>query len=429
MAGVATAWLLEESFDVVLFEAREALGGNARTVEVDVRGLPVAVDLGAQYFHPGPYPTYVRLLERLGLWRRDDPGADGAHQVVSSITVLAPDELLPRFVSPHPPDRLWPLSESWNGPGVSAFLSVAAEGDRLEQPQGGWDVTVEEWLASLDLDVHQREQILLPWIASLYSGDLEQARAYSARSALVFLTRAIGGGAPQAVSYFTLAEGMGAVVERLAAEAARVTLHLAAPVDSIARERQRFRVASREIVEEVDLLVMATPAFVSADLLASIGGAERQRAALSGITFHDAELALHRDPLYAHLDSRYWSLVNAEVRGSSCEASMWLATALPHVDGAAVELWKSWIGRRDRLPSAPVASATFRHMLPTPESLAAQDLLLSRQGEGGIYFAGGATRPYDAQETALLSAIAVARALGVETPRLAALTEAEAPTV
>lgn len=49
MAGVATAWLLDGAERVDLFEARGAIGGNVRGVDVD----GVIIDLGAQYFHPG----------------------------------------------------------------------------------------------------------------------------------------------------------------------------------------------------------------------------------------------------------------------------------------------------------------------------------------------------------------------------------------
>ena len=52
MAGVATAWLLDGTHDVTLFEARETIGGNVRTLSVQAEGRTWAVDMGAQYFHP-----------------------------------------------------------------------------------------------------------------------------------------------------------------------------------------------------------------------------------------------------------------------------------------------------------------------------------------------------------------------------------------
>ena len=65
--------------------------------------------------------------------------------------------------------------------------------------------------------------------------------------------------------------------------------------------------------------------------------------------------------------------------------------------------------------------STYRHLLPTPATIRAQSALRATQGQGGVWFAGGYTRPYDSQETALLSAIDVADAIVGPTARRRAL--------
>jgi predicted NAD/FAD-binding protein len=65
--------------------------------------------------------------------------------------------------------------------------------------------------------------------------------------------------------------------------------------------------------------------------------------------------------------------------------------------------------------------ARFRHMVPTPASLRAQSALLALQGVGDIWFSGGYTRPFDSQETALLSALEVAQGLQMVSARAHAL--------
>jgi monoamine oxidase len=120
MAGMACAWLVDGICDVVLFEGREALGGNVRSLELVVDGHPYVVDAGAQFFHPGPYPTYVQLLELLGLY---PPATGGSHAFPASITVAEPSEATPRFVSPVLPGRAWPLLAPWNRPGIQAFAT------------------------------------------------------------------------------------------------------------------------------------------------------------------------------------------------------------------------------------------------------------------------------------------------------------------
>ena len=54
MAGISLAWLLDGACDVVVLEARDSIGGNVQTVDVDLDGHRLVVDLGAQYFIPVP---------------------------------------------------------------------------------------------------------------------------------------------------------------------------------------------------------------------------------------------------------------------------------------------------------------------------------------------------------------------------------------
>src|SRR5262245_40032472 len=109
MAGVALAWLLDSHYDVTLLEGRAAIGGNVQGVDVEIGGQVYTVDVGAQFFHPGPYPLYTTLLAALGLYPPDPVKPVGARGFSASITLSADAEPFPRFVSPELPDRAWPL--------------------------------------------------------------------------------------------------------------------------------------------------------------------------------------------------------------------------------------------------------------------------------------------------------------------------------
>src|SRR5262245_56557705 len=68
LAGVFLAWLLDGQCDVVLLESQPTLGGNVQTIQLEVEGQIYSVDVGAQYFHPNLYRTYIKLLTTLGLY-------------------------------------------------------------------------------------------------------------------------------------------------------------------------------------------------------------------------------------------------------------------------------------------------------------------------------------------------------------------------
>jgi predicted NAD/FAD-binding protein len=418
MAGVSLAWLLDGKHDVVLLEARDSIGGNVRSAAIDLDGHQFVVDLGAQYFHPGPYPVYATLLRHLGL---DDPAAaaNATHRFPASITLTAASETEPRFVSPVLPERQWPFVTPWNLAGLGAFgIGFIAAGIR-EQLHESWDLSLEHWLSRLLLTGEQRDGMLLAWAASLFSGSIAQTRGLSARAAMIFAAKSLPPNPLDPLIYQVLAPGMIAAIDRMLAQCSTVQLLTSATVTGLVRESGGgftiHRTGGPPV--QVDDLVFASSGPASTSLAATLSETSAQVAALNGIEFHDARLALHTDPHYAPADPRHRSFFNCHVDGEFCEASMWLASVLPGAPPAtAAKLWKSWITHRDP-PDQILQTVDFTHMLPTVDTLRAQRQLSALQGSGGIWFAGGYLYPYDAQETALLSALRIARGLHVLSSR------------
>ena len=426
MAGVSLAWMLDGHFDVTLLEAAPAIGGNVRGVDVDLDGHQFVVDMGAQYFHPGPYPVYTALLQLLGLFPPSS-SASSAHSFPASITIAAANTAAPRFVSPVLPDRSWPLFASWNTAGTSAFATCFTTARLREQLGVSWAQTLGDWLPTLGLSRAQWEGMLLPWAASLFSGSIEQARGLSARAAMVFAAKALPANPLDPLLYYVLKPGMGEVLRLLLEQCETLQLRTNAAVQQVTRNPDgTYQLQSADgSTTTVDQLVFASSGPATLQLLSSLPGTASQVAALQGIEFHDANLALHTDPIYAASNPLFWSFLNSRVDGAFCEASMWLAPVIATAPvTTTAKLWKSWTTHRTQQPSQILHQASFKHMLPTPATLSAQNQLRAQQGSGGIWFAGGYTLPYDAQETALLSALSVALGLGGVTARAGTLQRA-----
>lgn len=427
MAGVSLAWMLDGHYDVTLLEAGPSIGGNVRGVEVDLDGHQFVVDIGAQFFHPGPYPVYTALLSSLGLFPPVTGSAAGAHSFKASITVAANGTALPRFLSPVLPERTWPLFGSWNSAGVSAFATCFAAARLREQLNGAWSLTLEDWLPTLGLSLAQWEGILLPWAASLFSGSIEQARGLSARAAMVFAARALPANPLEPLLYYVMKTGMGEVLTRLVDQCTTLQVRTNAAVQHVTKNPDgTYLIHCADGFDvTVDQLVLAASGPATMQLLSTLPGTAQQVAALQGIEFHDASLALHTDPIYAPSHPLFWSFLNCRVDGPFCEASMWLAPVIATAPPAtAAKLWKSWTTHRSVQPAQVLHEASFRHMLPTPASIAAQAQLRSMQGRDGIWFAGGYTFAYDSQETALLSALTVALGVGASSARIQRLAAA-----
>ncbi len=67
VSGLVVAWLLSPRYRVTLFEAQDRLGGHTHTVDVEVDGIPAAVDTGFLVFNDRNYANFTALLDELGV--------------------------------------------------------------------------------------------------------------------------------------------------------------------------------------------------------------------------------------------------------------------------------------------------------------------------------------------------------------------------
>lgn len=430
MSGVSLAWLLDGYADVVLLEARDQIGGNVRSATVDVDGEPVAVDMGAQYFHPRPYPAYSALLVALGLAVPANGEPSPIHGFPATFTLTATGQFLPRFVTPALPDRAWPVLAAWNWSGLFAFLIAFVAAKAREDANERWDLTIGEWLPTLGLSREQWEGMLLPWAASLGSGDIEQTRELSARAVFVFAAKALSDNPFDPLIYYTLRPGLVEVLRRMLSETSTVTLATNAGVEGIRREPHGgFTLrCTRGRSFSVDDVVFASSGPSTLKLLRDLPGTYRQQAALGGVEFYDARLSLHTDAIYAPIPA-FRSFLNCGIDGGFCEASMWMGPVLTDASpAAAARLYKSWTTHRTEQPAEVLYETSYRHVLASVATLKANARVAALQGYDRLWFAGGYLTPYDSQETALLSALSVAQGLHVASPRAlmlkAALTAA-----
>jgi predicted NAD/FAD-binding protein len=241
---------------------------------------------------------------------------------------------------------------------------------------------------------------------------------------MIFVAKALPDNLAEPFLYYVLKSGMAEVLRRMTEQFATVQVLTGAKVTQITRDVRGGFVVKYGNGQHLPVhdLVFASSGPSSLEFLKQLPGTDAQQAALQRIEFVDAGLMLHSDPVYAPTDSRTWSFLNAEVQSGHCDASMWLAQVLPiPPQDTAAKLWKSWVTHRTHLPGKILHQAQFRHMLPTPASLNSQTSLSTFQGQGNLWFAGCYLKPYDSQETALVSALEIAQGMLVDSTRTRAL--------
>lgn len=415
LAGVSCAWLLDGVADAVVFESRPVLGGHADTLPVDVDGEEIQVDVGAQFFARGPQPTYVKLLEVVGL-------SAATIEAEMTITITERGRPSPLFVSPSR-GRAWTVLPRWNRRSLWAFLVLSLAAKRFTR-RGDWSMAVEPWLARLPVAEEERENVLLPLLSAMIGCTIDETRGLSARGALVFIGKALPDRLLDPFRYGNSRYGLGGNVARIAGASGNLTAHLGSPVASVRRRQGGgFRVRNEAgVSEDVDVLVFAAPPYATRALLHRLPGFHRTSETLASFAYFPSEISIHRDPIYMPAEARFWSAYNPLRDGGRCEASVWYGALRPVAPGRApLALFKSWATDRRVAPSAEIHRRRFLHPLVTPGFLDAQARLEGFQGLGGVWFAGSYTTEVDSQESALVSAVRVVRRLAPEAPNLLAL--------
>jgi oxygen-dependent protoporphyrinogen oxidase len=284
VAGLATAYRLvsgSKDLDVTVLEAGPEPGGKVRSVEVG----GVSLDAGPDSLIARK-PWAVQLARELGLGRElVAPG--------TGVTFVWTDHGLRRFPS-GPFGIPTDLRELWGWDGMSRRGRIEALGDLVRKPRKEEGDEPLGALLRRRIGDEATDSLVAPLLGGLFAGDVDRLSALATFPELVEWERRQGSlirGARAAARTATDATppppmflrprgGMGRLTDVLA-----VTLgdrvRCGMRVEAVEPEGPGYVVRARGLELSADSVVLATPAFVSADLLERL--APQAATALEGI--------------------------------------------------------------------------------------------------------------------------------------------------
>jgi predicted NAD/FAD-binding protein len=424
MGGVATAWLSDHEWSVSLFEAKDKLGGNCDSRTITRDGSDFVVDLGAQFFHPATHPTYIALLELLD--------RDRSALVARALRRIE----MPAGLCVLPLDTSEPYFSSTNlvrTPLHALDFAVYMNAARKMASTGDDDVTMADWVAGLRVSERFKTHILLPWLTASEGHPLGDTKRSSARAILQLFAPSHPTNPLTKSSFSSPRGGLQAAITAMAGQCDNTAIHVRTPIVWVEKVQGEWFAHSRDTRwGPFDAVVLNAPPWESKKLLARLGWADGLVAVLDAYEHLSHKLTIHADPIYVHRDRRNWALANVgvEPRGpgggaeadSRSELSIWLGAGVRKPNGETLDVFKSWTTYRRQAPKEALFERTFQHSIKTPAMMDAARRLQSWQGTEGLWLAGHFTSGLDLQESALCSAMDVARSLCESSPRLAALT-------
>lgn len=400
-AGLVSAWLLRHDHQVTLFEREPHAGGHARSVAVPCDGVVVHAETGFKYFMDDSHARVLALMRLLGLAPQRRRASMSIEDRIRGVRLVlpprSPRHLLALAAHPRYLPHLLALRRFLGSAGA-----VVAAGD--------WSLTIGAHAAALGLSRRFVDELLLPMAASSWGAPVEVMADFPAYDVLKNLWKGASG-------FYELEGGISAYVAALVSPLEGVQLRLGEPVERLRPGADQVVIEAGGRRDAFDQVVLATPAWIAAELADGLPAATEAAAALRQFRWFDTGIVIHGDPTFMPRARGDWSVINHVFEPGHFRMTEWSG------HHARQPVFRSWVRAGTPEPAQVHARVTFRHLVATPQQPAWQRRLEEAQGKGRLWLAGMYTTDVDDHESALLSAMRIARALAPGSPSLRALQE------
>jgi predicted NAD/FAD-binding protein len=406
VAGLTAAYVLQQRFDVSLYEADDRLGGHAHTHDVVTSDSgTAAIDTGFIVHNAKTYPHLLRLFHELNV----------ATQPTEMSMSIRCDGCGLEYAGAKGIGGLFAQPRSMARPKYLRMLTEVQKFHRAAErvlATGDDTVTLGRFLSDGRFSTYFNQHFMVPLVACVWSTSQEAALGYPARYLFSFLANhgmLTVTGSPE---WRTVIGGSRSYVEK--AVKGLTSVRLATPVRSI--ERTAAGVSVRDDDDTIGHYrhaVVATHADTALSLLAHPTAAERDVLGKFGYSRNHTVLHTSTGIMpAARRATASWNYLMPACATSSAEVVVsydmnrlqQLATATPYV------VTLNAAGRIDQ--AAIVREMDYEHPIYTVESVAAQRRL-PELNDGQIAYAG-AYHGWGFHEDGCRSGVEAARSLGVE---------------
>lgn len=286
IAGLTTAYLLNRSHDITVFEAADWIGGHTHTVDVKVNGRDYAIDTGFIVFNDWTYPNFIRLLGQLGVTFKptemsfsvSDPKTRTEYNGNNLNSLFAQRSNLLSL-------SFWGMLRD-----ILRFNREALAD--LESQRIAHDTTLGEYLRSRGYGERFIEHYIVPMGAAIWSMSLADMLAFP----LQFFVRFFKNHGLLSVSnrpqWCVIEGGSSRYIEPLTASFAE-RIRLSCPVNRVERDAEGVTVHSAAGSERFDKVVFACHSDQALKMLAQPSGAEQE--ILGALPYAENDVVLHTD--------------------------------------------------------------------------------------------------------------------------------------
>ncbi len=404
IAGLGAAYLLNPRHDITVYEKNDRCGGHSRTIDITAAGRNISVDTGFIVFNYRNYPHLTRLFERLGVPVQKSDMSFGASIAggwleYGSKGMFTQKENLLRL-------RFWGMMLD-----ILRFNRQAV--GYLEKNE---NATLAECLNDLSMGDWFRRYYLQAMGAAIWSCSVDTILKFPARSFILFFDNHGLLTVRQHPQWYTVTGGSREYVGRITQEFTN-KIRTGCGVVRVERTAGGLRVHDVSGQSQVyDHVVFACHADDALRMIEAPNDAHKH--ILGSFTYQKNTIVVHGDLSFMPRRRGCWASwiylsEQAEDRGESVSLSYWMNN-LQAIDPAVPVIITLNPGRRPE--SALIYDEhIFSHPVFTEAAVRAQGKIDDIQGVGNMWFCGAYQR-YGFHEDGLLSAVTLAKKMGVTIP-------------
>ncbi len=395
-----SAYLLAREHDVTVFEAADRLGGHTHTHIVDLGAGPVAIDTGFIVFNYRTYPSFTRLLAKLGVRSQASEmsfsvqcARTGLEWASRAVFVQRKNLLRPRFL------RM-----------LADIVRFYHSGPKLLQRPGD-ELTMRDYVRQARLSDGFVDHYLVPLGASIWSCPPEQFFDFPVRFMLGFMRNHGMLQLTELPTWRVIAGGSQRYVEALVREF-RGHIRLATPIAAVRRHQSHVEIAPQGAdSERFDHVVIACHSDQALSLLDDPTDTEREL--LGAIPYQENHVVLHTDTSILPSDRRAWSSWNYYIPPEQRQRAV-LSYGMNILQGVdAPQFACATVNDADRIdPNLVLRRIRYHHPLFTIDAPRAQARHAELIGANRSSYCG-AYWGYGFHEDGVKSALAVAHHFGI----------------